>query len=79
MGNVSLNSTPYLTSPDGISCILAGAGKSILWFVNPLPFLSTLTDVVYNSQFYNHPRYPSQVRRRASLDGLFLFRLSGYQ
>ena len=35
MENVSLYFTPYLTSSDGISCI-AGAGKSILWFVNPL-------------------------------------------
>ena len=47
MGSVSLYSTLYLTSPDGISCV-AGAGKSILWSVNPLLFLSKLTDVVYN-------------------------------
>ena len=47
MGNVSLYSTPYLTLPDDISFI-AGAGKSILWFVNPLLLLSKLTDVVHN-------------------------------
>ena len=37
MENVSRCPTPYLTTPEGILCI-AGAGKSILWFVNSLPF-----------------------------------------
>ena len=35
-----------LTPPHGILC-LAGAGKSILWFVVPLLFNSEMTDVVY--------------------------------
>ena len=78
MENVSLRPAFYLTSPDGISCT-AGAGKTILWFVNPLLFLSKTADVVYHFQFYNHRRYPSQVRCRSSLDGLLLFRLSKHQ
>ena len=47
MGNVSLYSIPHLTLPDDISCI-AGAGKSILWFVNSFLFLSNMADVVYH-------------------------------
>ena len=43
-----LSQFSYLTPPHGILC-LAGAGKSILWFVAPLLrlFVLRMTDVVY--------------------------------
>ena len=47
MENVSLCFALYLTPPNGILCI-AGAGKTILWFVNPLLYLPKKADVVYH-------------------------------
>ena len=41
-------SRSYQTLPDGLSCV-AGSGKSILWFVDPLRLLSKLTEVVFHS------------------------------
>ena len=48
MENVRCCPTPYQTLPDGLSCV-AGSGKSILWFVDPLLLLSKLTEVVFHS------------------------------
>ena len=48
MENVRLRRpTSYPALPDGIFYV-AGSGKSILWFVDPLLYLSKLTDVVYH-------------------------------
>jgi hypothetical protein len=39
--------TPHLTPPNGILRV-AGSGKSILWFVDHVLFLSKMTDIVYH-------------------------------
>ena len=46
MENVRPCPTSHPTLPDGIFYV-AGSGKSILWFVDILLFLSKMTDVVY--------------------------------
>ena len=78
MESVRPCSTPYSSLRDGDLCV-AGSGKSVLWFVVSLLFLSKIADVIYPCQFYNHRRYPSHVRCKSSLNGLFLFRLSGHR
>ena len=51
--------------------IVAGSGKSVLWFVDSSLPLSEVTDVSY--QFHYHPRYQGYVQDRKCVDGLFLF------
>ena len=60
-----------LTPSDSPSCILAGSGKSVTWFVNYKWFLSEETDVPY--QLHSGPKYRNSMRGRKCVDGIFLF------
>jgi hypothetical protein len=60
-----------LTPPNDI-LILAGSGKSILWFVQPSLFLLMITESLVFLQFDNHRRCENHVQFRSSLDGVFL-------
>ena len=51
--------------------IVAGSGKSVLWFVDFSLFLLEVADVSY--QFHRHTRYQGHVRGRKCINGVFLF------
>jgi len=53
--------------------LVAGSGKSILWFVL-LPF-KLPSKFIWSTQFFDHTRPPTLARCRDGLDGLLLFRL----
>ena len=53
------------------SFIVAGSGKSVIWFVVFNGFLSEVTD--FSCQFHGHRRYSSHVRDWKYVDGVFLF------
>ena len=52
-------------------CVIAGSGKSVLWFVDSQLFMSEMTDV--SSQFHVDSRHRSHVQGRKRGHGVLLF------
>src|SRR6266849_7864281 len=68
-----------LTPPNSIPFFIAGSGKSILWFVEPSLFVSTIIESLVFLQFDNHRRCEIHVQCRSSLDRILLFRFPRHQ
>ena len=64
------------STPDLLIFLIAGSGKSVLWFATP-PNLSFLVKLTVTFQLLDHTSYHSLARCWESLDGLLLFRFQG--
>ena len=58
---------------------VAGSGKSILWFVEPSLFLSTVVESLVFLQFDNYRSVKIMCDTGQSLDIIFRFRFFGHQ
>jgi hypothetical protein len=70
---------PFCRLPPPNVFFVAGSGKSILWFVEPSLFVSTIIESLVFLQFDNHRRCQNHVQCRSSLDRVFLLRFPRHQ